>query len=44
MHLPSERGRENTLKEKIVSETPEPRATVTEVARRHDIDHSPVYR
>lgn len=34
----------NELKEQIVSETLEPGVTVTEVARRHDVDRSLVYR
>lgn len=34
----------NALKEQVVSETLEPGVTVTEVARRHDIDRSLVYR
>jgi transposase len=34
----------NALKEQIVSETLEPGVTVTEVASRHDIDRSLVYR
>jgi len=34
----------NALKEQIVSETLEPGVTVTEVAHRHDIDRSLVYR
>lgn len=34
----------NALKEQVVSETLDPDVTVTEVARRHDIDRSLVYR
>ncbi len=32
------------LKEQVVSETLEPGVTVTEVARRHDVDRSLLYR